>query len=385
MHVNSIKARIIRNVYRFAFLIPRQKKLWVFGAWDGRLYADNPKYLFEYINRNHPEIQAIWITKESKVKKRIESNGYKCYLQFSIRGIIAAMRAEVSFMTSDERTDISPFVNRRRTIVVELWHGIAPKGMKWARNDDLQPVNDRYQQYYWMATSERYRDVFSKGLLVDANKFFITGYSRNDSFVVKPYNENMEELIRKHKGDRFVVYMPTHRNYGKTPIDISEFPIIDAKLREQHIVMLYKPHFNELKNLAVEDGQFTNILIARDQELWGDVYSYIHYFDLLISDYSSIVYDFLCADKPIVLYTYDLEDFRQNDFGLMDYFEEIPPGPFCYTWDETISQSVELLKNDTWKQKRNICRKMFHPFEDGKNSERIYEATKLILAEKRYR
>ena len=356
-------------------LIPRKKDLWVFGAWDGRLFADNSKYLFEFVNNQHPEINAVWITKDEKVRQEIETKGYICYLRSSIKGIIYAIRAEVAFITSDERGDISRFVNRKRTTVIELWHGIAPKGMKWSADYNSPVFRKRFQQYYWMASSLKYQEIFEENLQINPEKFFITGYPRNDTFITKPKNIMVERIIQENSEKKLVIYMPTHRNYGKKPIDISEFPQINDRLKENNIIMVYKPHFNELKNISENNSQLSNIIIAKEQNIWGDVYSYIHYFDLLISDYSSIVYDFLCADKPIVLYTYDIEYMKTNDFGIMDYFETIPPGPFCKSWAETLDQTIKLLEKDTWHEKRNQCREMFHPFKDGRNAERVYKVT----------
>ena len=96
----------------------------------------------------------------------------------------------------------------------------------------------------------------------------------------------------------------------------------------------------------------------------------------MISDYSSVAYDFLCAKRPIVLFPYDIEHFRKADAGLFDYYEEIPAGPFCYTWDEVLENVSALLEKDSWEEKREFCRKTFHPFDDGKNSERVYFTVK---------
>lgn len=107
------------------------------------------------------------------------------------------------------------------------------------------------------------------------------------------------------------------------------------------------------------------------------MYSYINAFDLLICDYSSIEYDFLCTKKPIVLFPYDIDTFRISD-GLFDYFENVPCGPFCYNWNEVMGACTELLQKDTWFEKREKCRLLFHPFDDGKNRERIFDAINII-------
>ena len=168
--------------------------------------------------------------------------------------------------------------------------------------------------------------------------------------------------------------MPTHRNFGTEggAFRTEDFMHVDRILQKNHVVMVFKPHFHELKNYLHIETALQNIIFAKEEEKYSDVYSYIADFDLLISDYSSIIYDFTCAKKPIVLFPYDLEKFKNTDAGLFDYYENIPAGPFCYTWDEVLENVVSLLREDTWKEKRELCRKEFHPYDDGNNSLRVY-------------
>lgn len=376
--VNNVKRFVSLHANKFSVVFPTKKGRWVYGAWSGQLFADNSKYLFEYVTKSHPEIESVWITRNRDVCKEVKKRGYKCYLRTSLSGMIAAATAEVAFITSDELFDISPLVNRNRTKVIELWHGIAGKAARWKDKNGVLAFSGaelkRYSSYYWTASSEKYIDVMNEATSAPKERFIVTGYPRNDTFVHKPQNTNMERLKNNNPDAKFIIYMPTHRNFGKESISVDEFYWLDKKLRENNIIMVYKPHFHELKNVLHLESEFSNIILAKEQEVWGDVYAYIHYFDLLISDYSSIAYDFLCADKPIVLYTYDLNHFRNEDAGLWDFFEEVPAGPFCFSWDEVMKCVINLLAEDTWKEKRAICRNMFHPFCDGKNSERVYDA-----------
>lgn len=382
---SSLKNMVAQKISFMANIFPRKRNLWVYGAWSGQLYSDNSKYLFEYINQNHPEIRSVWITRNPSVCAQLRENGQEAYLRFSLKGILAALRAEVAFITSSEGMDISPFINRKKTHVIQLWHGVAGKAASWKDSNGVPLFSGselkRFASYYWMATSAKYIDVMHEVTNSPKENFAITGYPRNDTFITKPFNEKIEQLKKERLGSKLIIYMPTHRNFGKESINVDEFYWLDQKLKDNNIVMVYKPHFHELKNVLHLESEFTNIILAKEQDIWGDVYSYIHYFDLLISDYSSIVYDFLCADKPIVLYTYDLEHYRNEDAGLWDFFEEVPAGPFCDTWQKVMDNVIVQLQNDTWHEKRKICRKMFHPFSDGENSKRVYVAVKEYLTQ----
>ena len=69
----KIKDVLINLATGITGLIPKKKNLWLFGAWQARLYADNSKYLFEYINSNHQEINAVWLTREKSVVAEVRA------------------------------------------------------------------------------------------------------------------------------------------------------------------------------------------------------------------------------------------------------------------------------------------------------------------------
>lgn len=385
-----IKSLISKIVNVIGKIIPKNKKLWLFGAWQGKLYADNSKTMFEYVNANCPEIKAVWITKEESVVKQVRSLGYKCYKRSSFVGIWVVLRASVVFETEGSQ-DISSNLDTKRTKEIQLWHGMGAKAMKWKSNDgnlitaDKSTV-DRMSSYYWISTSELYTNTFNELLGVPKDRFVITGYPRNDNLVKAPKNEYMESLKEKYKDCKLLMYMPTHRNFGADGnklINIGELRRVDKMLKDKNLVMVYKPHIHELKNFLSYESEFTNIVMAKDQNVWGDVYSYLHYFDLVISDYSSITTDFMCTGKPVIIFAYDLDDYINGDAGLNDYFWELPGGPICYTWDDVIEKSESLLTNDEWKEERERCRVQYHYYNDGKNCERVYNMVMDILKNKK--
>ena len=372
---------IARVGKQFCSLFNTDDKIWVFGAWKGQLYSDNSKYLFQYILENHPEIHPIWITRNNKVLFELRKNGLPVQKRFSLNGFYSIVKAGFAFETEGDQ-DISPFMNKK-TKVIQLWHGVAPKKANW---NGFNQDGDRRRTNYWMASSEQNKGTLQELFGMSSNHIYVTGYPRNDTFV-KPHVQHpvIQELNQKYSNYKKVIYMPTHRNFGSEGMAFSKETMfaLDKKLRERDIVMVYKPHFHELQNYLDIENEFTNIVLAKDQEKYQDVYGYICDFDLLISDYSSIIYDFLCAKKPIVLFPYDLEHFRTSDAGLFDYYEGYPAGPFCFDWDQVVEQMMKLLDNDhEWEEKRETCRRLFHPFDDGNNCERVYEAAVSLVGKK---
>ena len=384
---NLIKLAVIWLIKLLVRIVPKKKGLWLFGAWKGFAYSDNSKAMFEYICTMHPEIQAVWITRDVQIYNELKNNGFKCEMRDSAKGFLCVLRAECAFETEGNQ-DISYLLSG--TTVIQLWHGVAPKKADWwirekrgLANIQKQITFSEHLKSFWMVASEQNRRTMMELIGMDEEQTFVTGYPRNDVFFMKKNTSDIvREISKEYPECKKIIYMPTHRNFGAECNLFSEEEMlyVDKKLRDNNVVMLFKPHFHEVKKYEHFESKLSNIILAKDQIKYADVYSYIGEFDLLISDYSSIIYDFLCTKKPIVLFPYDLEDFRKGDAGLFDYYEDVPVGPFAFNWQEVMDNVICLLDNDSWKDKREICRKMFHPFDDGMNKQRVFEATKQILS-----
>lgn len=160
---------------------------------------------------------------------------------------------------------------------------------------------------------------------------------------------------------------------------------MDNFLVANDVNFYYKPHPNEAEilfsYLNKENIIFEKIFILSDQ-MYDDLYSYLWYFDVLVTDYSSVAYDFLCLDRPIILFNYDLEEYEKNDAGLSAVYYEYQLGPFCKEWD-AVMQEIKRVKlgEDGWKEKRMKCKEFINPYSDGKNSYRVikYVKEKLLL------
>ena len=376
--------KIVKMALRIlGWIIRPSDRIWVFGAWSGKIYADNSKYLFEYLNQKQIPKKLVWISGDKGVVNHVRSLGYRSCYRLSLPGLWYTLRAGVAFETEGE-WDIFSYLDYHRCQVIQLWHGMGMKAMKWG--DTLEKSHDRFAAYRWMATSDLYTDIFTELMRIPRDIFTVTGYPRNDTFITKPVNETMEALKRRYADCKLLIYMPTHRNFGaegNEHINIDALRAVNDSLAKKHMVMVYKPHIHELKNFLQYESEFSNIILAKEEAVWGDVYSYLHYFDLLITDYSSVATDFMCSGKPVVYFPYDVEDYKTADAGLNDYFWEIPGGPMCDTWDAVLEQAKALLDRDTWQEERERCRRIYHRFNDGNNCERVYQTVLKIIEEKK--
>ncbi|MBC8485993.1 MAG: CDP-glycerol glycerophosphotransferase family protein, partial [Bacteroidetes bacterium] len=110
-------------LYWISCCIPKNKNVWIFGAWFGEKYADNSKYLFEYVNRDHSHVRAVWLSKNKKTVESIRSKGYEVYYTYDIRSILLALKARFSIFVQSNMSDNLMFLNNKNTKLIQLWHG----------------------------------------------------------------------------------------------------------------------------------------------------------------------------------------------------------------------------------------------------------------------
>ena len=121
------------------------------------------------------------------------------------------------------------------------------------------------------------------------------------------------------------------------------------------------------------------ILLSNDSSLYpSDVNEYMHYFDLLISDYSSISTDFLVYDRPIVHFMYDIDSFENKNFTL-NALETFQAGPICKSWEDLFKSIDEGLNGDLYSNLRMRARNNAFRYVDNNNCERVYKQICKIL------
>src|SRR5579885_808128 len=103
------------------FLVPRRRTLWVFGSWFGRQFSDNSKYLFLYVSRSMPEVDAVWLSRDKRIVKEIRALGFRAHTLWSPAGVRASLRAGTTFI-SQSLDDVNAYLVGRSNLV-QLWHG----------------------------------------------------------------------------------------------------------------------------------------------------------------------------------------------------------------------------------------------------------------------
>ena len=390
------KLKLIKNIFKYFFgliiyyasyIIRRDSSVWVFGAWKGLNYTDNSKYLFEYLNKNHKHIKAIWMVRDKLLKAKIEENGYKAYIIFSIKGLYWSLKAKYGVVTNG-LIDINRFAVKNMKII-NLWHGIPLKPILFA-DKKKKAVNDYKQKrklaviFPFLKKELNYNDsiIPSSSSFVSSilngvfkkDEFPILGFPRNDGFFRQADSSLKRELNNiKVEGFDLGIYMPTYRQ--KHEFDIIKYFLdhileLNDFLQEENIILYVKLH-PFVKEIEIPPYCSNISLVPRDNK--DDIYNLLNSFDFLITDYSSILFDYSIIKRPIILSSFDYNSYiKSNGEFILDYYKELPY-PKTNSWTEVI-KVIENVKNQEYRinNKQSKYSDKIHFYKDGDSSERVY-------------
>lgn len=386
--IKNVKTIIIvffgNIIFLISCLIPKNKNLWIFGAWFGDKYADNSKYLFEYVNKNKPEIRAIWVTRNENTYKLVKKEGYEVYFKNSLKGFLYSSLAGVGII-SNAFNDI-PYTTGRMKIV-QLWHGTPLKKIvfdetRFTLNKDsfkrkiILYLKDFDEKNIYISSSDEVKKIFTKAFRVPPNRIKVTGYPRND------FNYNMGDIPIKtllknlrEKKIKIGIYMPTHRMEGKNNSIkslIENIDNINSVLRKINSFLLVKVHYCGLNKEKIKNHKYDRIYLLQDEDINQDVYKILPFTDYLITDYSSVYFDYMLLNKPIIFAPFDIDDYIKNDREFYYNYNDVTPGPKAYNWKEVLKYINKIVREpNRYKDQRKIINQKFNKYNDNKNCQRV--------------
>ena len=340
--------------------------------------SDNTKYIFDEMIRRgmNEKYKFIWIvTSKSNHLPKIKNVSYiardeRFYLpKFFYNQCIARVLVSCNRFVYPRRKDQNSFY---------ITHGTPVKSVK--RDYSIPETID-----YLLVDGEGTREMTADQLNGDINKTVALGYPRNDVLVNAP--RDIRPLFPKNDGDKIVVWYPTFRQHknGKRNATDKALPILHdeqqaEKLNEiakaNKVLLVLKPHFaQDVSKIKARD--FSNITFIDDKFFVNNhitSYEFLAGCDALLSDYSSVYYDYLLCDKPIGLVWEDYEEYKETtDFALdMDYY--MKAGEKIYNIGDFEKFLQNLANgNDSLKAERVEISAWANYARDGKSAERVVD------------
>jgi CDP-glycerol glycerophosphotransferase (TagB/SpsB family) len=300
-------------------------------------------------------------------------------------------------------TTHSSFKPSRKHIHIQLWHGVPLKkigSMEIGRTAKFKPSKLWRQVDYIMSYSETYTTFLNACMLSDPDKYVITGAPRNDWLFASEGRADIQKIVGGADQDvKYIFYIPTFREgylglkqgdktYGNPfGFEIFDPERFDKFLSDNKCVMIFKPHPHEeqLMQSYFSEYPLKNMVLLTDIDLKTnklDFYEVLNSCDILITDYSSVFYDFLLLNRPVIFTPVDLDAYKATRGIMIESFESWVPGPVALDQDALeVEIGKCLYQEDYYREKRNNMSANHHRYQDGNSSARLWTFMDNLLSE----
>ncbi|MBT2468948.1 bifunctional glycosyltransferase family 2 protein/CDP-glycerol:glycerophosphate glycerophosphotransferase [Streptomyces sp. ISL-66] len=372
--------RVARDVTYPAQRALPVKDLVVYDSFQGNGAGDSPRAIHEELVRRGEKLEHVWLVRDGRAEVPPTARAVQ-YDSLESWDVLARARYYVV-------NDSVPMAFRRRPgqTVVQTWHGTPLKQIGhdfmhdyYTSPEVLEALEHDSAQWSLLASPGSYATEVLKRALGYDGETIESGSARTDA-LLKPDPARITEIRRRlglPEGKKVVLYMPTWRENrlgwslaSGYRLDLRiDIEAARRELGEDHVLLVRGHHkVNEQLRDGVRDG------FVKDVSRWHDPTDLLLVADVLISDYSSAIFDYAHTDKPILLFTYDLEHYRDTLRGFTFDFEKKAPGPLLRdsaSLIEAVRDADEV--GARYARARAEFRAEFCDLDDGRAAERIVD------------
>lgn len=357
----------------------------LFETFGGKNYSDSPKYIYEYMIKRYPEYNYIWVFKNPDENiipgnaKKVEKGSKAYYEAYS----------DAHYWVTNARTPLYLSKKDNQTYI-QTWHGTPLKrlanDMKVVRMPGTttpaykRNFHEETSRWDYLISPNRYStEIFESAFWIDRERILEIGYPRNDVLVNRiddtEYKNHIRDMLNIPIDKKVILYAPTWRDdefikKGQYLFDLRiNLENMQKKLGDEYVILL-RMHYliaNALNLEGYED-------FAIDVSNYDDISELYLISDALITDYSSVMFDFGILKRPQFFFAYDIDKYDKGLRGFyMDYKNDLP-GPI-YTDPFELADGLEQIDQVSEEYKSNIndFYNRFCSIENGKASEYIGE------------
>ena len=403
----------------FDYICPKDASSWVFATHFIKTssFIENPRAVFELV-KAVPEIRKIIFYRGDKIEFTIDDAvNYEIVRLGSFRGFWLLVRSKVIFLSNSVAMDFSLReasggfhilkLALQKHIVVNLWHGIPLKRMFYVANAEVREhtgrvsYRQRERKYYsgLVASSDVDSYVMAATFFpLNYKQIWLTGLPRNDFLLqdLECMPKDLFEqilLVRKLKnGKRLITYAPTYRQSTKTSkasyYQFSQDQINNLKelLEKHNAIFGFRMHYfrNDDRLFNIENYVDNEYIFDLGHEALAEIAPAIRESDIVVSDYSSVFIEAIYANKPIIGFAYDLEQYKENLEGLLYDYEMVFPGPVVSDFDQLLNQidNEFIHQNQVGSHAYERAKKFFFKYQDTDNSQRVVDRVNDLLEHK---
>jgi CDP-glycerol glycerophosphotransferase len=347
-----------------------------YSSFAGR-FSDNPRGVFEAIVRRHPHLHHTWHSDGTAAfppeVRTVATSDRRYSSALGRAGLVVA------------NASVPQYVRRAGATYLQTWHGTPLKRIgldnpfrQSGTAGHARAVRDYAQWDLLLSQNPHSTEVFRRAFAYDGEVLEV-GYPRNDALLsaeAPAVRRQLREALGLSDDVTAVLYAPTFRDdtvdaaAATVPVDLAR---LRAALGDRVTVLLRLHHWVA--------GRLGDLHGAIDVSAHGDIRDLYLAADALVTDYSSAIFDFAVTRKPIVLFTPDLDHYRESLRVMYFVIVVQAPGPVCRSDDELITALGGDLDGMSRTPQYDEFAARYCPWDDGVAGDRVVDRVRLLTAE----
>ncbi|MFE9097345.1 CDP-glycerol glycerophosphotransferase family protein [Streptomyces sp. NPDC007264] len=343
--------RKVQGYHRMLKVLPVRKGTVVFESHLGKQYSDSPRAVYEEMRRRRLPVTAVWAYAGARPE------GFPQDVELVRRWSWSYLKAlaQAEFWIDNQGFPLK-LAKRPGTTYIQTWHGSALKRMGFDEPTHRvlsEPEQRSYQQAldrfdHFVVRSEHDVRTLARAYRIPEEKLLRTGYPRNDALVraardpqaAEPAVRELGERLGVRPDRRVVLYAPTFRARPDGGVRDFAFPFDVERFADtfgDRFTLLVRSHY--LNRVSLPPSVAGRVIDVTGEP---DITPLLLLSDALITDYSSVMFDYALLRRPLVFYAYDWEEYSEDMRGTYFDLLEEAPGPVARTEDELFAALSDL-------------------------------------------
>ena len=360
--------RILRRAFWYVCkLLPLDKNKIVFVSYYGRGYSDNPKYIAEALIKKNAPLKYVWIAED--FENANTPDGFILAKMNSFKYIYHMSTAK--FWVDNARKYWC--LKRPEQVYIQCWHG--GFGLKKIEKDAQNKLPEDYvrmairdaeQTDLMVSNSKTLTELYRNAFWYPEGEIMEKGLPRNDRLfaVTEDDVKRIKSSLNIENGVKLALYAPTFRENHSIEVYNMDYELF-AKSLEEHFggkwKILIRLHPNVFKLGAKMEFPKEYAINVSD---YNDIQELYMISDLAVTDYSSVMFDFMLTKRPCLLYASDVEEYRKE----RDFFVTIDSLPFPLAQNNEELKDLVINFNENEYNKNVEKFKAYHGFCDDGNA-----------------
>ncbi|QOH67855.1 CDP-glycerol glycerophosphotransferase family protein [Bacillus velezensis] len=382
---NTIKRLFLKNknlVYNILNkILPIDKKMIIYQSFHGKSYSCNPKAIYEkMVDLHGSNYKNIWVL--NNIHKPLKEKNTVIVKPNSLMYYFYMARSKY-FINNGNFPDF--YKKRKKTVHIQTWHGtplkklgfdISPESPSYKENTSAELIRRNKRWDFAISPNSFTSSVYSSAFQFD-KEIIESGYPRNDIF----YQTNKDNIIKCTKEElnipvnkKVILYAPTWRDddfHNKKQNEPYEFKFGLERFVEEfgdEYVLLVRLHYRDAIRAQVSDYKGVIYNVSNYDDI-----KYLYLIsDILITDYSSVMFDFANTRKPMIFFAYDINKYSSELRGFYFDFKREAPGPII-TNEKDLYKAIKNINQYSflYKNNYNCFADKYCKYDNGKASEEV--------------